>query len=337
MIAPPGSQTVPVKEPTRAAEQNWLWGLLMGLGMFVGGLLALFIASTRVVLPYDEQFVGLTRAQLISVNAHLIPFMAHDRVTLAGTMLTIGVLYCGLSLYGLRRGLHWAQVTLFASAFVGFGTFFLFLGFGYFDPFHAFVTAILFQFLLLALHSHNAQAAPPPPPNLHNDAAWRRSLWAQLLFVTQAMAFTVAGLVISGVGVTSVFVPEDLEFLATDPGKLTAAAPQLVALVAHDRATFGGMLLAAGLAFLMIALWGFRQGERWIWWTMLLAGIPGYAAAIAVHFAVGYENLWHLTPAFVGLGIFVTAQLLSYSFFHKAECKIAGSPVAEPMTQNAST
>ena len=43
------------------------------------------------------------------------------------------------------------RATILTSAFAGFGSFFLFLGFGYFDPFHAFVTAILFSFLLLAL------------------------------------------------------------------------------------------------------------------------------------------------------------------------------------------
>ena len=43
-----------------------------------------------------------------------------------------------------------------------FGSFFLFLGFGYFDPFHAFVTAVLFQFLLLMIHSHLAPPTPIP-------------------------------------------------------------------------------------------------------------------------------------------------------------------------------
>ena len=59
---------------------------------------------------------------------------------------------------------------------------------------------------------------------------------------------------------------------------------------------------------------GFRRGERWVWWTLLLAGIPGYACAIGVHFIVGYKNLWHLTPAFAGLAVFVIAQALSYPY-----------------------
>ena len=41
---------------------------------------------------------------------------------------------------GIRSGLHWAQKSVFLSAFTGFASFFLFLGFGYLDTFHAFVT-----------------------------------------------------------------------------------------------------------------------------------------------------------------------------------------------------
>jgi hypothetical protein len=286
----------------------------MGLGMLVGSALALAIAATRVVLTYDETFVGVSRAQLDAVNPRLLPFMAHDRVSLAGTMMTIGILYTGLAAIGLRRGLHWAQVAVQLSACAGFGTFFLFLGFGYFDPFHAFVTAILFQFLLLMLHSRLAQPAAIPPPGLHNDRRWGLGLWGQLLHVAQATAFLAAGTTIALIGVTEVFVPEDLEFMQTTAEALRSVSPRLVPLIAHDRASFGGMIVASGLCFLGVALWGFRRGARWIWWTLLLAGIPGYACAIGVHFIVGYKNLWHLTPAFAGLAVFVMAQALSYSY-----------------------
>ena len=71
------------------------------------------------------------------------------------------------------------------------------------------------------------------------------------------------------------------------------------------------MLLANGLVILLTALWGFKPGERWLWWTLLVAGLPGYAAAIGVHYAVGYKSALHLTPAFGGLALFVAALALS--------------------------
>ncbi len=296
----------------RTTEQSWLWAFLMGLGMLFGSTLALGIAMTRVVLPYDEQFAGLTRAELHAVNDRLLSFLTHDRVSLAGTMVAIGVLYSGLALFGMRQGLHWAKVAVLSSAFAGSATFFLFLGFGYFDPFHAFVTAVLFQFLLLALHCRSPEPHGLSRPDLRNDRAWRLSQWGQLGLIVQACAFVGAGLTISFVGITLVFVPEDLQFMRTTADTLRAASPHLVPLVAHDRASLGGMLLAAGIAFLLTALWGFRRGARWLWWTTLLAGLPGYSAAIGVHFAVGYRNVFHLAPAFAGLGLFALSMALSY-------------------------
>jgi hypothetical protein len=280
--------------------------------MLIGSVMALAIAWTRVLLPYDEQFVGMTRAELAAVNPRLLPFLTHDRVTLAGAMVAIAALYIGLSWFGSRRGRHWAHVAVVASAAVGFASFFLFLGFGYFDPFHAFVTAILFQLLLLGVHGRMAPIAAMPPPMLREDRAWRLGLWGQLGFVVQAAGFLGAGLVIATIGATDVFVREDLEFLGTTSAALHAASHHLVPLVAHDRATLGGMLLSTGVALLLTVLWGFRQGERWLWWTLLLAGTPGYVAAIGVHVAVGYESAFHLAPAFAGLGIFAGALAASY-------------------------
>jgi dihydroorotate dehydrogenase len=303
----------------RPAELSWFWLFLLGVSMLVGSTIALAVAATRVVLPYDEHFVGMSRGALDALNPRLLPFMSHDRVTLAGTMVTIGAMYCGLSWFGIRRGLHWALVAVIYSASAGFASFFLFLGFGYFDPFHAFVTSVLLQLLLLGVHSRLGPPAALPTPDLHNDARWRSALWGQLLFIAQASAFVVAGLVISFVGVTSVFVPEDLEYLGTTARELSLVNPRVPALVAHDRASFGGMLVASGLVFLTSALWGFRKGARWLWWTTLLSGAPGYAAAIGVHFAVGYENLWHLAPAFAGLAIFLTGLALTYPYLCQSD------------------
>lgn len=300
--------------PGRVVEQTWLWTLLMGIGMLTGSLIAILIAATRIVLKYDEQFVGLNRAQLGTINDRLLLFMAHDRVSLAGTMITIGVLYIGLSLGGVRRGLHWARQSILYSAFAGFLSFFLFLGFGYFDPFHAFVTAILFQFLLLALYSRLCPVHDLPLPNLRESLQWRRNQWGQFMFVMHGAGLLLAGLAISAIGITQVFVKEDLEFMRTTAEALHHANHNLVPLIAHDRATFGGMLVSSGIGVLLPSLWGFKQGERWLWWTFALAGFPAYLAAIGVHFAVGYVNWWHLAPVFVALGFYAVGLAFSYGY-----------------------
>jgi dihydroorotate dehydrogenase len=310
--------------PLRPTERTWFWTALMGTGMLIGATLALVIAATRVVLPYDEHFAGMTRQELAAINDRLLHFMTHDRVSLAGTMVSIGLLYMGLSLGGIRRGLHWAQQAVLSSAFAGFGTFFLFLGFGYFDPFHAFVTAILFQFLLLGLHSRLGPRQETVAPNLCEDWRWRWSQWGQLLFIVQGCGLLGAGAVIASIGATHVFVPEDLEFMDTTAEALAAANPRLLPLVAHDRATFGGMLIACGLAVLLASLWGYRQGARWLWWTLLASGAPAYVAAVGVHLVVGYTSLKHLAPAIAGSALFVLGLVLSYPYLFRADSSEEG-------------
>lgn len=162
---------------------GWFWFFLLGLGMAIGGTLAWYIGATRVVLPYDEAFVGFNRAAFEVVNPRLLPFMQHDRVTLAGTMLSIGILYLGLAWGGVRHGDHWARRALVLSASVGFTSFLLFLGFGYFDPLHALVTLLLIPFFLLGLRGSASAAPTVPVPDLHNDRAWMLAAWGQLLMV----------------------------------------------------------------------------------------------------------------------------------------------------------
>jgi dihydroorotate dehydrogenase len=301
------------------AETTWFWTLLMGVSMLLGGLLTLIIAATRVVLLYDETFVGLTREQLQAANPRLLSFMAHDRVTLSGTMMGVGAIYTLLSLYGIRSGLHWARQTILYSAGVGFFTFFLFLGYGYLDPLHAFVTAILFQFLLFALHSRLPARVETRPPNLREDRSWRWSQWGQLLFVLEGFGLLTAGLVISGVGVTRIFIHEDLTFMNTTPEALASISPRLLPLVAHDRASFGGMLISFGLAVELPALWGYRRGAWWLWWALLLGNAFAYGAAIGVHFAVGYTDWWHLLPAYTAIGIVALGSVLSYPYLCRTD------------------
>lgn len=307
-------QTPTNENAVKPTTQAWLWAMLMGVSMFGGGLLAIIIASTRVVLPYDESMVGMTRDELAAINDHLLHFMRHDRVTLAGTMLADGILYCALAWWGIRRGWHWALRTVAISAFAGFFSFFLFLAFGYFDPFHAFVTAILFQFLLFMISSRESRLQPPLLADLHNDWRWRLNQWGQLIFVIHGAAIITAGVIISFVGSTSVFVPEDLEFMRTTAEHLHEAHPRLVPLVAHDRATFGGMLISCGVAVMLPAMWGFRRSEAWLWRALMAAGSIAYIATMAVHWHVGYSSLKHLLPAYGGLGTLWIGGALSYPF-----------------------
>lgn len=290
---------------------SWFWTCLIAIGMLIGGVLAMMIATTRVVMPYDEAMAGLTRDEIAGINDRLLHFMAHDRVTLAGTMLAVGILYFALSVYGSRRGMHWARRAIIVSSSAGFVSFFLFLGFGYFDPFHAFVTAVLFQLLIMGVHCGLPPYRNLVAPEQTNDRAWRLSQWGQLIFIIHGAILIVAGCVISCVGISTVFVPEDLEFMHTSADHLSNAHPRLVPLIAHDRATFGGMLIACGVCVLLSSLWGFRRGHAWLWWALVSAGSIAYIATILIHWHVGYTSLHHLLPAYAGLAMIVLGGALS--------------------------
>ena len=133
------------------------------------------------------------------------------------------------------------------------------------------------QLLLLGVHARLGVYVPASHPDLRGDGAWRLGLWGQLLLVIHGFALLGAGIAISLIGITEVFVHEDLEFLGTTAAALSSANPRLIPLVAHDRATLGGMLLASGWVFLLPALWGYRRESSWLWWSLLIAG------SIALH------------------------------------------------------
>lgn len=266
--------------------------LLLGLGMVAAGLAAALVAATRVVLPYDEAFVDVPR--------ELLPFLAHDRMTLAGTMVSIGVLYAGIA--WRAPDAPWARSAIGISATLGFANFFLFLAYGYFDPLHAAVSAALLPLFLWGMWGRADGPDDTGVADLRNDAAWRRAQWGTLGLVALGFGLVIGGITIAVVGSTRVFVASDLVFIGGEP-----AAGALRSLIAHDRAGFGGALVSNGVLVMFAAMWGIRRGAAWLWWTFLGAGLVGFGATIAVHVAVGYTDAWHLAPVVFALVLFAAS------------------------------
>jgi dihydroorotate dehydrogenase len=303
---------------TQERGRGWMGALLMAWGILIGAALATWIALTRVVLPYDEAFVGLSRAQLDAINPRLLHFMEHDRISLSGTMGASAVLFLFLAWFPWRRGEHWVRPAYLVPATLGFLAFFLYPAYGYFEPLHALFYALLLPFYLWALLSRQRGEPAAPPTGLQNDWSWLLGQWGQLLWIVLAAGGTVAGLTITAIGVTRVFVPEDLAFMGTTAEALRAV-DRLVPLIAHDRVGFGTALVCNGMTVLLMALWGFRRGARWLWWAFALAGVPSYLGAFGTHIGVGYIDLWHLTPPAVGLGVLLAALVCSYPYLSARE------------------
>lgn len=289
---------------------SWVWGVVVGIGMICAGLGAAVITLGPVLLWYDRDYLGLTTRGLNHIDHDLVDFLQHDRLTMAGTMVSIGVLYAGLAWGGIRRGWLWARDAYLISGVVGFPTLFYFLSTGFVEPLHLAVAVVLFPLFLLAVWRSPTvprwTVRPDGPERLR-----RRALLGQLLMILTGVGLLAGGAVISVVGMTGVFVPTDLEFLDTDTAHLRAANPHLVPFIAHDRAGFGGALLSAAIAVILLSMWGWRRGEAWVWWTLLLSAAAGLGPTLAIHFSIHYTDLSHLAPVYVGVVLTAIALILA--------------------------
>ncbi len=291
----------------------WMAGVGLGLGMVVGGLGAAAVALGPVLLPYDQVYLGLSPRTLASINGRLIHFLQHDRITLAGTMVAIGILYAALSWWGIRLGRTWARDALFASGMVGFPTLFYFFAFGYVEPIHVALAIVLFPLFVIAVWRR------PNGGDLSLDVdeadfVWRRALAGQLLMVLVGFGLVVGGLLISYVGLTAVFVPSDLSFMNTSAQALADANHRLLSFIAHDRAGFGGALISVGVAVLLMSAWGWARGQAWVWFTLAGGAVAGFGAALAVHLGVWYVDFWHLAPIYAGVIVTTIGLALSWGY-----------------------
>ncbi|PGL69409.1 dihydroorotate dehydrogenase [Bacillus sp. AFS055030] len=299
-----------------STNNGWIWYFLFGLFMFMGGLLALFISLTSIVLPYDEHFLTINRQLITQFNDRILPFMSHDRMTLSGTIMSGGILFMALARNGIKHQYHWAKKASDTSAFVGFLAILFFIGYGYFDWLHALFWVVLLIPFLIGFFKTKSINRSPESENLTNNSAWKLSLIGQLFYIILGFSIILGGCVISYIGVTTTFVKTDLNYLCITPSGLNAFNQHLIPVISHDRAGFGGGLVSVGLLVLMISLWGFRQNQNWIWFTLLFGSLPALITAFAVHFMIGYTDFYHLLPPIIASLFLLIGAITSYRFLN---------------------
>ncbi len=304
------------RDPRRWAA--WWWGLVSGVVIAVAGLVAAAVAFGPVLLWYDRAFLDMDQEALHAVNHHLVHFLRHDRITLAGTMVAIGVLYIGLAAGGMRRGWPWAREAYLVSGAIGFAAVPYLFTHGYVEPLHTALAVVLLPMFLAAARRPRERPRWTSRPD-GPEPERRRALTGQLLMVITGIGLFAGGVAVSAVGLGGVFVPSDLEYLGAGPDTLRAAGTRLLPFIAHDRAGFGGALLAAAAAITLLSAWGWRRGEAWVWWTLALAAVAGFVPAVLTHLAIGYVDLWHLAPVLFGMALTATALTLSRPYLCSAQ------------------
>jgi len=241
--------------------------------------------------------------------------MVHDRAAFGGVLAAVSLLYLWLVQFPLREGAAWAWWTILLSGAVGFASFLAYVGYGYLDAWHAVGTLVLLPCFVLGLaRSRSILSRPRGAGSLLSPSV--RPPWlsahgiGRACLLLASLGAAGAGVVILGVGMTTVFVPQDLEYMGVPVEELHALNPRLVPLIAHDRAGFGGALLSSGMTA-TLCVWCGRP-SRALWQVLALAGIAGFGPAIGVHFAIGYTDAVHLAPAVTGACLYLAGLILTY-------------------------
>jgi hypothetical protein len=268
---------------------------ITGLILALSGGFAIFQSLTGYFLPQDVHALGFDARQLAAAaNIRVVHFMFHDRVAFGGTLLAIGFAYWYLAEFPLRAGDAWAWWTYCVSGLCGFASFLAYLSYGYLDTWHGIATLFLLPVFLIGIW----RARPA--------GIYLRDLWlpGQCLSAGRWGLFFLAGSMIAAgativvVGMTRVFVPQDLAFMHLTVAELQNISPRLVPVIAHDRAGFGGGLVSTGVILLFLA----RHAPlaRSLVQIVTLMGLAGFGTAIGVHPAIGYTDFMHLAPAYFG-------------------------------------
>jgi hypothetical protein len=231
--------------------------------------------------------------------------------------LAVGVLYLWLVAFPLSNGQTWSWWTIALTGALGFLSFLAYLGYGYFDSWHGMGTLALLPVFIggLALTYRTlprSRITQEGDGNAVNDSH-RRQPGAILLLATAA-GMVAGGATILAVGMTSVFVVDDLAFIGATEHELQMLNPALIPLIAHDRAGFGGGLLTTGL--LVGACVWYSPITRSLRQALWLAGVAGFGCAIGIHLVVGYTSPRHLAPAAAGAVMFVAGMVLSARATH---------------------
>lgn len=290
---------------------------LTAISLIGSGLFAFFLGATGHFLPHDIAYLGMNSKELLSIaDSKLVYFMIHDRVSFGGSIIAVGTLYLWLAEFPLRAGQAWSWWTLFVSGVVGFGSFLAYLGYGYLDTWHGVATLVLLPVFGLGMFKSMTLVRPLASikvlftkKHTFSPLKSRYGLGRCLLLLT-AVGLIFGGVVIMIVGMTSVFVPQDLMYMELAASEIESINSRLVPLIAHDRAGFGGGLCACGITMYFCVSNG--TPSRSLWQALFITGTFGFGSAIGVHFLIGYTNFFHLSPAYLGAIMFYSGIFLSY-------------------------
>jgi len=105
------------------------------IGIVSAGLTIMTVGMTRVFVPTDLTYMGVTTEELRGLNAHLVPLIAHDRAGFGGALVSCGLAMFIAAFYGLPSRSLWQALAI--AGLAGFATAILIHpAIGYTNPVH---------------------------------------------------------------------------------------------------------------------------------------------------------------------------------------------------------
>lgn len=113
------------------------------------------------------------------------------------------------------------------------------------------------------------------------------------LLTAAALGLLAAGSFAWFLAVTDQLLPHDLAWLSITEDDLRRVADgRLLRFMAHDRAAFGGTLIAIAVLDLWLIRIPLAAGRSWAWWALALAGGVGFLSFLT-YLGTGYLDTWH--------------------------------------------
>jgi len=293
-----------------------------GLTLIFSGIFVITQSLTGHFLPQDTNYLGMDAPTLsVYYSGRINKFMFHDRVAFGGSIIAAGCMYMWLSEFPIKNKKAWAWWLLLFSGIIGFGSFLTYLGNGYFDKWHGIATILLLPFFTGGLmkswrYIDHTEKTKGIFKSVNKAGFGNSHEFGILLLQFVGFGLLAGGLTIMVVGMTTVFVPQDITFMQiADCGRLQGVNSKLIPLIAHDRACFGGGLATIGLMVFFIV----RRTEetRSMWEILFIALNIGFISAISIHFYIGYTDSSHLAPAYFGYIAALSGLALTYKRFNK--------------------
>jgi hypothetical protein len=167
---------------------------------------------------------------------------------------------------------------------------------------------------------------PDPSNSIHDVAQSKRKLAVILILITDI------GMLLWG-GMAAIF-PEYLLGPSAKPilpaeyegytqlswSMLVNSTPRVAQFMTILFRMYGIFNAVFGFMAIAITLYGFRKGQRWAWWTLLVANVLAIGSAITFDRIVKAIGLFELTE-YLGLAMVVVALLITWPSAKKADTK----------------